>query len=248
MPKQLPTKLGKSPLIDAIFEVRIAGSMPLGGIITGMLFSTLGCTDLQRLPHADIPDFVRQTDPNLRYVVLSRLSWGNYYIGVGDNVVTLSPTYPYRGWSDFKEMIVRLADALSSVKVISSVERFSLKYIDVLDSNVHSDVNDTLSFQLNFNDREINRRTLQVRAEIPFQDGVHILQLVGQVSGTILNGPAFDGIMLDVDSIQDTAGHSVDHIFGTIKDQIQGLHDVNKELFFEMLTDNCLKRLEPEYA
>lgn len=248
MPTQLPTKLGNSPLVDVIFEVRIAGKMPLASIITGMLFSKLGCSDLQRLPHADIPDLVRQADPNLRFVVLSRLSWGSYFIGVGDNVVTLSPSYPYPGWTDFRDKIIHLVKALSEVSVVSTVDRYSLKYIDVLDYSIHNDIEDALTFKLNFNDRDINRKTLQVRAEIPFDNGVHILQIVGQVKGGILNGPSFEGVMLDVDSIRLTQGGPAGEVFAALSDQINDLHYLNKELFFEMLTDKCLERMEPEYA
>ena len=247
MNKQLPTRLGKSPLVEAIFEVRFSGDMPLSSIITGMLFTQLGCTDLERLAHSEIPESIRRADPNLKYIVLSRLTWGKFFLAVGDNVVTISPTFPYPGWGEFQEKITELTDALLQVKVIKKIERFSLKYIDVLDSNIHPDIDDALNFRLDFGGRNINKRSLQIRAELPIDGGVHVVQIIGQVQGSVIKGPSMTGIMVDVDSIRPAVGKSVQEGVREIQTCIQDLHDENKSLFFEMLTESGLKRMEPTY-
>lgn len=63
---QLPAKLKKEPLADAIFEIRFTSAIPGSNIIPGALASRLGTDDpkFERLPASDIPSRVRDMDPS----------------------------------------------------------------------------------------------------------------------------------------------------------------------------------------
>lgn len=243
----LPTRLGKSPLVDAIFEVRFSGEAQLSSILTGILYANLNCSKVDRLPNSDLPEFIRQADANLKYAVYSRLTWDNYYIGVGDNVLTLSPMPPYPGWKNFKQKIETVIEQLSKLNNIQSAERFSLKYIDILDENIHHDIYDTLNIGLALLDRKFNQKTLQIRVEVPKNNGMHLFQVIGQAVATLPDASTKTGILVDIDSIQLLPELPKAESFNAIHAQIDELHQENKELFFKLLTENGLARLEAVY-
>ena len=75
----LPKKLKKEPLIDAVFEVRFTSAFPAGGVLPGLLFGNLdGDKKIEQLPLLQLPQVIRDADPNLRFAPLSRLDWGNF--------------------------------------------------------------------------------------------------------------------------------------------------------------------------
>lgn len=247
MKVQWPTRLGKSPLVDAIFEIRFHGEPVLSSILTGILYSSLGCTKIERLPHADLPDFIRQSDPNLKYLVLSRLAWENYYIGIGDNVLTLSPVQPYPGWSAFREKINLILNQLKAFQPLHNIERFSLKYIDILTEDIHKDIYDTLNIGLSLLDRKFNPKTLQVRVEVPQGNTLHLVQVIGHAVATLPNSSTRSGIMVDVDSIITMPQKTKEENFTGLETLLNELHQENKSLFFNLLTENGFERLEPIY-
>jgi uncharacterized protein (TIGR04255 family) len=244
---QLPTRLGNSPLVDAIFEIRFHGEPVLSSILTGILYSALGCKKIEKLPHADLPDFIRQNDPNLKYLILSRLTWENYYIGIGDNVLTLSPMQPYPGWSKFREKINLVLEQLKAFHPLHNVERFSLKYIDILAENIHKDIYDTLNIGLSLLNRNFNPKTLQVRVEVPQDKALHIVQVVGHALATLPDASTRSGIMVDIDSIMPVNKKTKEESFNETEALLDKLHQENKELFFQLLTENGFNRLEPTY-
>ncbi|NMZ70971.1 TIGR04255 family protein [Pseudomonas peli] len=247
MNARLPNRLGKSPLVDAIFEIRFDGEPLLSSILTGVLYSTLGCTKVEKLPHADLPDFVRQSDPNLKYLILSRLTWGNYYIGIGDNVLTLSPMQPYPGWGKFREKINSVLHQLNNFSAVHKADRFSFKYIDILEDKIHEDIFETLNIGLSLLERNFNSKTLQVRVEIPQDESIHVVQVTGHALATLPDGSTRSGIMVDIDSIMQISKKTKDESFEAISTLLDTLHQENKELFFKLLTDEGFKRMEPVY-
>lgn len=247
MSSKTPTRLGKSPLVDAIFEIRFDGERSLSTILTGLLYAHFKCTDLERFPQADIPDIIRANDEGLKYALLNRMKWGNLYILTGDRSVLLSTILPYQGWKKFKSQIQEVIDFLYQQPFLKSFERFSFKYIDILEDSIHQDINDTLNIKISIGNSEFNKRALQLRTEIPTDNGVHIVQIISSANATLPTGKTFTGIMVDIDSIYNLSDITRENAKDKIFDALTPLHDSNKALFFELLTENGLRRLEPQY-
>ena len=131
---KLPSKLGKEPLVTVLFEIRFTAKLALSNILPGILFSKLGCENIEPTPHAQIPEQIRRADPNLKYLPLVALKWQRYQVLVGDSSVVLSCDIPYLGWTDFRTHILSLINELEQTKLISEVERYSLKYVDVIEN------------------------------------------------------------------------------------------------------------------
>ncbi len=248
MNTDLPTRLGKSPLIDSVFEVRFSGAPSLSAILTGVIYSGLGCTELAKLPPSEIPESIRAADPNLRYVPLNGLSWGNYSLGVGDNIITLTPKHPYPGWAKFQDKIRELIDFIGNLPFIENYERYSFKYIDILEERIHKDISDTLALTFTLGKRDCRPNNIQIRTEFPIEHGVHIVQIVGNATARLPDGRSFTGIMVDIDSIHMIEGGVGKAGADMVLAGISELHSSNKALFFELLTANGLARLEPQYG
>lgn len=248
MTQQLPTRLGKSPLVEAIFELRIGTELALSQILSGILYTSLNCTNIEKLPPADIPEFVRNSDPNLKYAALSRLKWGQYHISVGDNSIGLSTGYPYPGWASFKSKIIELLNATAPYNFVKSVERFSLKYIDIFPMPEYELADKNFSIGLQVPGAKLNHSATQIRTEITDESTVHILQLVGEATGNIPeHNEIKHGVLMDIDSIEMVPIQTLPSLLSDIDDSLNTLHAKNKALFFSMLSPEGIEKLEPKY-
>ena len=133
MADKLPIKLGKEPLIDAVFEVRFTGTASASDVLPGFLFGRLeGEKSLERLPTANLPKPVRDADPNLHFAPLTRLRWNNFVISISDRSLLVGCTIPYLGWVAFKPAILQIIHTIHEIGIIKNVNRFSVKYTDII--------------------------------------------------------------------------------------------------------------------
>jgi len=113
MQKQLPSKLNKPPIIEALFEMRFQSDVPTSNILSGIFFTKLGKPVVDRLlqPGIVLPQ-MREHNPMLSYAPLLRIITENFSLYIGDKVFLVSCSLPYPGWTSFKNII------LESVKTV----------------------------------------------------------------------------------------------------------------------------------
>ena len=134
MGAQLPTTLGKSPLLEALFEIRFQASRPAAGdLLPGILFSALQgqYPDVISLPLARVPRDLRENDVNFLYQPSHQLVGKNSSIQIGDRVLALAVQI-YPGWSEFKMQAEQLVGSGEKTGLIENVERYSFRYINVI--------------------------------------------------------------------------------------------------------------------
>lgn len=248
MVQQLPTQLGKTPLMDAIFEIRLASTVPLSQIMSGILFSQLGCTNIEKLPHADLPEFIRNSEPNLKYTALSRIEWDGYSIHVGDNSIGLTTGHPYRGWRDFSSRIKSLLEKIQDLTFITSIERYSLKYIDVFPFPEFYLTGENFNINIGIASKQLNWNTTHLRTDLQDEETLHIIQVFGEATATNEKiGATKHGVLLDIDSINNGNGLSLPSFMPLLDEKLSALHLRHKKLFFDLLTPIGLAKLEPSY-
>jgi uncharacterized protein (TIGR04255 family) len=245
--QRLPVRLGKSPLVEALFELRFTASMPVSSILAGYLYTQLGCTEIIKLPHADIPDQVRQMDANLTYLPVIRIKWQDYYINIGDRSIVISDPFPYTGWAKFSNAIKTILNHCATTKLIQAVERFSVKYIDIFDMPGFSPDGKGFNFSLNFPGIPLNNQSTHARIEINEEPWLHIVQYFGEAHGNLADGTSKRGIMVDVDTIETLHNHEFNSFLLSFDEKVNALHSSNKFLFFQLVSDDGLKSLEPQY-
>jgi uncharacterized protein (TIGR04255 family) len=248
MANTLPKRLRKEPLLDVLFECRFNAHFPVSNILPGILFSEFeGEKKLERLPQSDLPEVIRNSDPNLQYVPLVRIRLENYSFLVGDRSVTVACNLPYKGWGDFKQIIIKLIGVLKKSGLIENILRYSTKYVDLIQFDDPADQVSLVNLLLKIGSHNLTNESFQVRMDIPVEGFVNIVQIISGAKIIMLDKSEREGVVIDIDTIKDTGGISVEQLQQDFDSALENIHRVSKEAFFDCLTKQTLMRLEPEY-
>lgn len=248
MTNRLPKRLCKEPLLDALFECRFITHFPVSSILPGILFSEFeGEKQLERLPQSEIPEAVRNSDPNLQYVPLVRIRLDNYSFLIGDRSLAVSCNLPYKGWNDFKPTIIKLIGVLKKSRLIDKVVRYSTKYVDLIESCDFADQVSLANLSLRIGSHNLTKEPYQVRMEISVEGFINILQIISGAKVLMPDNSERHGVVIDIDTIKDTGGISVEQLEVDLDNALEHIHRLNKETFFDCITEQTIARLEPEY-
>lgn len=247
MNNRIPARLKKEPLLEAIWEIRFSGGKsPVADLLPGMLFKSFPGKygTASKLPVADIPAPVIEHDPNLRYVPKIRLEGANQTVQISDRVVSLSCRRPYSGWARFSADIRELAKTVQETGLVDRLERFSMKYIDLIELEKPVGLAH-LNLELKMGRYELAAKPVQLRTEIKESDLVHIIQIISpaevELPGT---RGRLKGVLVDIDSIKPMAdGESWDVLY----QRLDEVHASCKKMFFSILKPETIEALEPEY-
>jgi len=208
----------------------------LGGQGTG--------SQVDRMPGAEMPAQLRESDPNLRYLPLVRLTFGRYVVMIGDYNLVVSCVMPYEGWTAYKATIQRILSTLEDAWFISEIERHSMKYVDLLENEDLSEQVKSVAVDLKIGKYELKKENFQVRIEIPEGSHTKVLQLL---TGSVLvdNLPR-TGAVVDVDVIKILSTPLRNYLEESSL-LLDDLHRINKESFFSCITEETLNSLGPVY-
>ncbi len=241
----LPKKLGKEPLIDVVFEVRFDSIQPASTMLPGMLFDAQDT--IEKLPFPDFPKAFIDANPQFKYAPTLRVKKEKYSYLISDHSVAISAEIPYAGWHDFRPQIVSLIEKLNKSKIIKSVERFALKYVDLLDGATLTEQLDSVKLNLLVAGRKISKEQVLLRVELIEGSITHIVQLATNAKFTSSDGLTRSGLVIDVDSFIELEDPLSDTVWDELKNQLNKLHEENKRVFFDSLTPTTLTALEPTY-
>ena len=242
----MPVRLGKTPLLEGIFEVRFSPKITAAGdILPGLLYRLLKdeYPDVQPLPLASVPRALRSSDANLAYQAAHRLQGENTSIKVGDKVALLSATN-YPGWVEFKKSVEKLVRELNKTDLVAKTERFSFRYINVL-SMLHPEHQlDSLNVKFEVNGQRPIERGMHLRIEQDRDGFVAVIQMTANANAKRSDGSQIKGLLVDIDVIQNQV--PTDFI-SSPTDLLERGHLVAKQLFYSLLTKDAYEALEPEY-
>jgi len=246
---KLPTKLKKEPLVDAIFEIRFSSSVPASSVLPGVLFSNVPDKErkIERLPTADIPTQIRDTDPNLRFHPLLRLHWGQFLILIGDASLGIACKMPYVGWVAFKKQIIEVVNLVLQTGIINTLDRYAIKYVDVIDGEGLSEQISRLNMNLKIGNHSLTSESFNVRIEIQRDDFTHVVQVAAPTSVITFDGQTRQGVLTDIDTIRNYSTNDFDVLFNKLPEYLEEIHTNNKKMFFECLKPETVNYLEPDY-
>lgn len=245
--KKLPKKLGKDPLIDAIFEVRFTSPMPAGSILPGILHATLKAQSVERLGIADMPSQIRDSDPNLRFAPIVRVHWEKYMLLIGDRVLGIACKIPYPGWTIFRDAILQVFEALKPFPFINSIERYSMKYVDLLPADSQKERIAFLNMDFIIGGHRVEQESLQAKVEIPSGEFLKSIQIVAPADVQLLEIGRRVGLIIDVDVICNIQSESMQLFGERLLGRLEVIHTVNKKTFFDCITASTIESLEPVY-
>jgi len=252
-PMKLPKKLMKEPLVDALFDVRFLSTIPaVSGILPGMLLSALKPSwpeplQIERLQAAELPSQMRINDPFLKYQPLLKLSGTSFMILVGDWNVTVGCKLPYAGWGAFKPKIIEVMSALKSSGFVKELERYSMKYVDIVQQKNLVDQIQRANMEIRIGSHKLAAETFDVRVEIKQGEFTNLLHLAAQAQVTLPGGETRKGLLIDVDTVVDHKTADLEQFARELPQRLEGIHTENKTRVFECLTPEAIKELGPVY-
>ncbi|MDD2903732.1 MAG: TIGR04255 family protein [Syntrophales bacterium] len=244
--RPVPKRLRKEPLIEAVWEVRFSSDKEsVAELLPGLIYQAMGKSfpKTERLPASNLPRAVLLQDATLRYVPTVRLEDPPYSIQIGEHVVSLSCPRPYTGWGEFESKIIQLTKKLKTTNLLTRLERFSLKYIDVIPLDEMPSLK-PLQVKVKLGNHELTTNPIQLRTEL-FENGFrHIIQIASPAQAVLTSGERFEGLLIDIDTIYQ---QETDEFWGDFRQLLNRAHLLNKNLFFHILTQETEIQLEPEY-
>jgi uncharacterized protein (TIGR04255 family) len=242
----IPKRLRKEPLVEALWEIRFrSDNESVGDLLPGLVFKAMGALypKIERLPAANLPSSVLQQDATLHYIPTIRLEGNPYSIQIGKHVVSLSCRRPYTGWGQFEPRIFELADMLKETNLLTRLERFSLKYIDIIPWADLPSL-EPLQILIKLGEHELTNNPVQLRTELRENGFLHIVKIASPAQAALPTGESFEGVLIDLDTIYQQESNELwpdfSHLLGRA-------HKFSKSLFFHLLTKEMIDQLEPEY-
>ncbi len=136
----IPRKLKKDAIIEALCEVHFqTDATELGEIILGRLSDCREWRSFSkhRLPVADIPASVRESDPHLKFQPVLELRDNGNILKIGNNVISYHILGQYRGWQNFKQCLEQLYACLFTQLKNPIVLKICFRYVNALTSADH---------------------------------------------------------------------------------------------------------------
>lgn len=235
---------GNSPLREAIFELRFVPATPTAGdLLLGVLHSFLKkeYPEVLALPMANVPRNIRDQNPDLKYQPSHRLIGGPHSVQIGDYSVLLG-TIEYPGWDNFKLRIESLIDALNQTGFVKQIERFSFKYINLIEAAKSEKQLPLLNLKIELTGMAPNEIGFLLRSECSEGKFTTIFQIAPNVSIKIPpKNTEISGLMIDVDTISNVGNE----LWMNHASILEEGHLVAKKNFLSLLTKSTLERLKP---
>lgn len=247
--KRIPTKLGKEPLIDVVCGVSFDSDISAEALLPGMLLSKISGKQpkFETLPAGQLPQMVRDSDPNLQNAPLMRVVIDEQFsVLIASKWLGVGCQMPYAGWSAYKQMITTVFAVLGDAPFVKSINRHSLKYVDLLKDQDADARLSRFNLCIEIAGRKLSNQATQLRTEISEPPFLHAATIISPATAQQPDGTTYTGSVVDVDT------HRVETM--SVKDFLQNLptlldaiHTANKEFFFDLLSKNGLEELEPTY-
>ena len=235
---RLPVKIDPCPIIEAIIEIRFDTSRPEDAVFA-LIYNVVQekYPHIEKLPLHQIPEDVRKENPDLVNKPVFRLSSDSHLLHVGRQVVSVVVQEPYLGWKDFSSEAMRVFKEISELGIIDSVSRLGIRYRNFFSFDIFPMIN----LNIALNDEPFNTDGIALRALVPSELFQSTLQINNTT--TLVKRPE-TGSIIDIDTFSTDVSNK---FFERAEELITKGHQVEKELFFNLLKPEFLETLNPEW-
>lgn len=240
---QLPKKIDPCPIVDSVVEIRFK-SNTYPNAVFGLIYNALKeyYPRVEKLPILQLPEQLRDTDPNFKFKAHYKvLSTDNYSVQIGPEVLVIGAPSSYPGWQDFSRRIYSIIDNIIQSGIIQSITRLGIRFINFFEDDIFHNVN----LEIRMNGDRMNLRNTVLRTEVEKNSFFNTLQIANNATNTA-NNRSISGSIIDIDTFKN---YSSDISFeGIYQDEIETAHNTEKEIFFELLKEEFLNKLNPTYT
>ena len=249
--KRLPAKLGKEPLIDVVCGVVFASDIPADALLPGLLLPKLAGMKpkFEALPAAQLPQIIRDSDPNLLNAPLMRVVLDSQFtVLIGSKWLAVGCQMPYSGWTTFREMITTVFAVLGEAPFVKGIERHSLKYVDFIKSEEAGVSLSRFNLQIEIAGRKLTDQSTNIRTEIVERPFLHATTIISPAIANNSDGTVMgSGVVIDVDTHR-VEKFETKEFLEKLPQLLEEIHLSNKLFFFDLLSEAGLQELDPIYA
>lgn len=242
---KIPKKITPDPIVDAVAELRFSSDLhpdAVFGVVSNQVKKEFN--NFVKLPICQIPEEIRNSDPNLKYSPHYQAISGNFKLNIGPSVISLANINKYSGWTKgFFPRIKQLIEQLQKSGVVKKFHRLGLRYIDFFEEDIFNSLNLAITH---------NGETFQAIEK-------QFITVLAKNHGLTVRIQVTNNAMLNINkmgkspkkgSVFDTdTSYEPTHGFGFEKviDMVDKCHDVANETFFSLIKDDFISTRNPEY-
>lgn len=231
-------KLNPAPIVEAIVEIRFDSTLPHGNVVDKLLLEFGKEYSVKNLPLHDIPEQMRNIDPQFRYIPVKQLIKDGLILQIGGRVISFVNKGQYIGWPALKEKVQLMIEKLKTAQVVSQYKRLGVRYLNIVDSNILGNINLNISTpKKQIIDEGVDLRIgldhNQYKAKIRLSNNAHKIQKGEKIRATFLDIDTFTEVLKEEDLLN----------------LVDGAHVFEKQIFFALIKQDYIeKNFKPEWA
>lgn len=234
--KKVPISIHPNTIAEAVAELRFDSDMP-SEVILGIIFNKFKdrFPNFNKLPILELPSFVRENDPNLKFSPQYRMENSDFIFQIGPKCFSLTCSKKYAGWEKYYAEIIWVFEQIKKLEIIRTPLRLGLRYINFFENlNIFEQIQMELCLAQNPLANNLN----VLRSEFISDDFRCIYQISNSTSFEEKNGSS-----LDIDVICENQNE----LMSDFEKIISSAHNKEKTLFFGILNEDFLLSLNPVY-
>ena len=138
---------------------------------------------------------------------------------------------------------MQVALALRESGHIANLDRYSLKYINVIDSSNAAHPTAPFNLRVDAKSCELSPNGFRLRFETKIQGFLNIVEFASGVTSTV-GKEKLHGTMMTLDTIMEPADTG---FWDGLEQRLNATHDELEAIFFELLTSETVDAMEPSY-
>ena len=242
MDRFLPSRIEKCPLIDALIEFRFEAAIAKSAVF-GVIYNLIRNDyrgNVTNLPILQIPEQIREVDPNLKFKPLYRIEGDKFIIQIGYDVLSISSKMPYVGWPEFSQHSLSLINKIIQEGIIKRVSRLGHRYINFF----RGDITNSLTMSFSMTEKYVSENLL-IRTDVRDGNFMNTLQFANNANyRPNPNTSEIVGSLIDIDTSRE---YSDNFFIENREQEINMAHECEKKLFFSLLKPTFLETLNPTF-
>lgn len=239
---KIPKKITPDRIKDAIVEIRYKSELPFE-VIPGYIFKALDDSYRYMMrPTANVP-------PEASGIPFQLV---NHLFHKDQVKIVLKPgsfvfncLESYVSWSRYLPEITGFLDQIEDSGVVEKFTRVGLRYVSIY---ANMDILPVLNFDYQLDLEEYSPKYMHFNSEFAYKGNTVILNIANQApkdgSSQLANkSPSLSAI--DIDVIRNITVEPQDR--NTLISHLETVHDIEKEIYFSLLTEEFISTLKPQY-
>jgi len=236
---RIPKKISPCPIAEAVVELRFESTFP-AEVIYGISFQKIRrhFPVQEKLPIMELPQSIRDSDPNLKFNPCFRLKNENFIFQIGPRSFSISCPKEYKGWDIFLKQIGSVFKELHSLGIFHKPIRIGVRYISFFEK---INIFEKIKMDLKLADNSLISCRNVIRSEFQHEDFNCVLNAANHAE---LNNVKIIGSVIDIDVLYEKDPKIMLNNFPKIVDEA---HTLEKRIFFGILKEDFLDQFHPEY-